>query len=102
MAVMAAFTLPQLRGLRQMIFLSKQLELVKLQAIKGKRQDRMDEILTQLTPALPYFASLTGMQPNKHKWTYELLNLVLAFSSISLCDLNKPFNAHGLWSIRPT
>ena len=56
-------------------FFVKQLELVKLQAIKAKRQDCMNEILSQLTPALPYFAALTGMQPNKHKWTYELLEL---------------------------
>lgn len=57
----------------------QQVELVSNYA--ELREDRGSEILSQMTPQVPYWGSIVGLQPHRHKWTLELITLVLIFTS---------------------
>ncbi|MGH8758523.1 MAG: phosphatase PAP2 family protein [Burkholderiales bacterium] len=45
------------------------------------REDRASEIVTQMTPQVPFWASIVGLQPHRHKWTLELIVLSLILAS---------------------
>jgi len=45
------------------------------------REDRGSEILSQTTPQVPYWGSVVGLQPHRHKWTLELITLSLLLAS---------------------
>jgi hypothetical protein len=40
------------------------------------RDDRMDEILSQLDGNETFFASILSLHPERHRWTFEILDLV--------------------------
>jgi hypothetical protein len=40
------------------------------------RDDRLDEILTQIDGNETFFASILSLHPQRHRWTYEILDLV--------------------------
>jgi membrane-associated phospholipid phosphatase len=45
------------------------------------RDSREAEIVSQLLPQTPYWAAVANLQPNRHRATFELLELALAFAS---------------------
>ncbi|MGH6627335.1 MAG: phosphatase PAP2 family protein [Burkholderiaceae bacterium] len=45
------------------------------------REDRGSEILTQMQPQGPFWGSIIGLQPHRHKWTLELVTLALLMTS---------------------
>jgi membrane-associated phospholipid phosphatase len=45
------------------------------------RSDRGSEVLTQMVPQIPFWASITGLQAHKHKYTLELIGLSLSLAS---------------------
>jgi membrane-associated phospholipid phosphatase len=44
------------------------------------REDRASEILTQMSGAAPFWASVVGIQPHRHKYTLEVLGLALSLA----------------------
>ena len=57
----------------------QQLDLVNNYA--ELRQDRGREILEQTLPTqMPFWGSIIGLQPHRHKWTMELVSLALALT----------------------
>ena len=54
-------------------------DVIKAQA--ALRPRRMPEILSQVYLPYPYFARLLNLQPGRHRYTYELMSAVFAFSS---------------------
>ncbi|HSV51026.1 MAG TPA: phosphatase PAP2 family protein [Burkholderiaceae bacterium] len=56
----------------------QQLELVANYA--ELREDRGAEILAQMTPQVPFWGSIVGLQAHRHKWTLELIDLVLSLA----------------------
>jgi len=44
------------------------------------RDDRGAEVLVQVGPPIPFWASIVGLQPHRHKWTLELLDLVMSLT----------------------
>jgi hypothetical protein len=45
------------------------------------REERASEILTQMVPQVPFWASIVGLQAHRHKWTLELVALSLSLAS---------------------
>jgi hypothetical protein len=44
------------------------------------REDRASEILSQMSGAAPFWASVVGIQPQRHKYTLEVLSLALSLA----------------------
>ena len=57
----------------------QQLELVSNYA--QLREDREAEVLTQMVPQVPFWASVIGLQAHRHKYTLELAELALSLAS---------------------
>jgi membrane-associated phospholipid phosphatase len=60
-------------------FWAQQLELVANWA--DLRAERCGEILSQLTPPVVFWASVLGMDTQRHKWTLELLGAALRLAN---------------------
>ena len=58
---------------------TQQLELVS--NYSQLRDDRGTEVLTQMVPQVPFWASIIGFQAHRHKYTRELAELVISFAS---------------------
>ena len=55
------------------------------------RQERLNEILTQITVPYPYFAMVLGMQAGRHRWTYELMSAALQLSGLVVHQYKQHF-----------
>ena len=47
------------------------------------RNDRLTEIMSEMAPQVAYWSSMLNLQPQRHKWTMELLNLALGVAAIT-------------------
>jgi hypothetical protein len=72
----------------------KQLDLVSNYA--ELRSDRGPEVLAQMVPQVPFWASIVGLQAHRHSWTMQLIWLALGMTS----DLEMRFK-HAFACPRP-
>lgn len=56
----------------------KQLDLVMSWA--SLREDRANEVLTQVVPQVPFWGSIVNLQPHRHKYTLEVIGLALSLA----------------------
>ncbi|NML46300.1 phosphatase PAP2 family protein [Ramlibacter sp. G-1-2-2] len=56
------------------------------------REDRLNEIISQLVPQTPFWSAVANLQPTRRKYTYELIELTLAFASMAAMRFKQAFN----------
>jgi hypothetical protein len=70
--------------------LQSQLRLVLSYA--DLRGERASEILSQVVPQIPLWSGIAGLQPDRHKYTYELLGVALRFSNVVVQQMKLLLN----------
>lgn len=71
-------------------FFEAQLKL--LFAYAKEREDRASEIISQLAPQTPFWSAVANLQPNRTKFTFELIEVALAFASIAAMRFKQALN----------
>jgi membrane-associated phospholipid phosphatase len=56
------------------------------------REERASEILAQLVPQTPFWSSVAHLQPTRCKYTYELIEVALAFASMAAMRFKQAFD----------
>lgn len=55
------------------------------------REDRATEIQAQMAPQIAFWSATCGLQPTRYKYTFEFLNLALAFAATSAFRFKNAF-----------
>jgi membrane-associated phospholipid phosphatase len=55
------------------------------------REDRATEIQAEMPPQVPFWSATCGLQPGRHRFTHEFINLALALAAISAFRFKQAF-----------
>lgn len=88
-------TINGFKGKHEAAVFQKQTLLVE--AYASLRMERQAEVLAQVVPQTAQWSAITGLSPDTHRYSIELLGIALRFTMMNIMRMKRAFNVKRAW-----